>query len=96
MRWVAVAEHCLDSHRLEFASKGERIMPRRGHIRHGVVAPDEPFPWPEGTEVIVEVVGPARRTTIAERFRDVIGSVTDLPSDMAENHDHYAHGKPKP
>jgi hypothetical protein len=20
----------------------------------------------------------------------------DLPSDMAENHDHYAHGKPKP
>ncbi len=70
-------------------------MPYRGQIKNGVVAPDQPFPWPEGTEVTVEPVEPARRTTIADRFREVIGSVTDLPSDMAKNHDHYIHGTPK-
>lgn len=70
-------------------------MAYRGRIKNGVVAPDQPLPWPEGTEVIVEAVESARRTTIAERYRDVIGSVTDLPEDMARNHDHYIHGTPK-
>lgn len=73
----------------------KRPMPYRGHIKNGVVAPDQPFPWPDGTEVVVEAVEPAPRTTLVERFRDVIGSVTDLPPDMARNHDHYVHGTPK-
>ena len=58
-------------------------------------APDQPLPWPEGTEVIVEVAGAGPQETLAERFREVIGSVTDLPDDMAENHDHYLHRTPK-
>lgn len=70
-------------------------MPCRGHIKNGVVSPDQPFPWPEGTEVIVEPVESACHRTIAERFRDVIGTVTDLPEDMARNHDHYIYGTPK-
>ncbi len=32
-------------------------MAHRGHIKNGVVAPDEPLPWPEGTEVTIEAVG---------------------------------------
>ena len=28
-------------------------MPCRGHIRNAVVQPDEPLPWPEGTDVPV-------------------------------------------
>ncbi len=76
-------------------------MPQRGHIKNGVVTPDEPFPWPDGTEVTVEAVQPATSTSsapsasIAQRLRQVIGSVTDLPEDMAKNHDHYLHGTPK-
>jgi hypothetical protein len=33
--------------------------------------------------------------TLAERLKDVIG-IIEGPPDLAENHDHYAHGKPKP
>jgi len=36
-----------------------------------------------------------RRPTIAEQFADVIGTVPDLPEDMAAQHDHYIHGVPK-
>ena len=70
-------------------------MPYRGRIKNGVVASDQPLPWPEGTEVIVEAVESGPQKTIAQKFRDLIGSVTDLPEDMAENHDHYIHGTPK-
>jgi hypothetical protein len=35
------------------------------------------------------------RRTLAEQLGDLIGSVTDLPPDMAEHHDHYLHGAPK-
>ena len=67
-------------------------MPYRGHIQDGAVVLDEPAPLPDGTEVRVEPVDSERRPTLAERFRDVIGTVPDLPSDMAENHDRYVHG----
>lgn len=33
--------------------------------------------------------------TIADQFADVIGTVPDLPEDMASQHDHYLHRKPK-
>jgi len=33
--------------------------------------------------------------TLAEQFADVIGTVPDLPDDMAAQHDHYVHGTPK-
>ena len=76
-------------------SQEESTVPHRGYIKNGLVAPDQPFPWPEGTEVIVEAVDSTRGTTLADQFRDVIGSVTDLPEDMARNHDHYVHGTPE-
>ena len=64
----------------------------RGHVRNGVVVLDEPADLPEGAEVSVECIG---RRTLADRLRDVIGSVPDLPEDLADNHDHYIHGTPK-
>jgi hypothetical protein len=70
------------------------IMTYRGHIENGLVVFDEQVALPEGTQVRVEPL-PKRRPTLAERFKDVIGSVSDLPADMAENHDHYIHGTPK-
>jgi hypothetical protein len=36
-----------------------------------------------------------RKPTLAERLLRHAGTVPDLPADMAEQHDHYAHGAPK-
>jgi hypothetical protein len=33
--------------------------------------------------------------TLYERMKPIIGSVNDLPTDFAINHDHYLHGAPK-
>lgn len=69
-------------------------MVYRGHIEHGTVVLDEPVVLPDGTEVRIEPVQKGRGATLADRFRDVIGSVPDLPPDMAENHDHLIHETP--
>ncbi len=75
-------------------------MTYRGIVKNGVVVLGKTVEWPEGTEVQVEPIvrdetflgnGP----TLVEQFRDVIGTVPELPSDMAEHHDHYLHGAPK-
>jgi len=75
-------------------------MSYRGRVKNGVVVFDEPVQLADGTEVRIEPVGraesfPAERPTPAEQFGDVIGSVPDLPPDMAAQHDHYLHGAPK-
>ncbi|HXE51791.1 MAG TPA: hypothetical protein VN541_02205, partial [Tepidisphaeraceae bacterium] len=60
---------------------------------------DEPVDLPEGTDVEVEVRPAAeaqeQEPTWAEVFGDLAGSLSGLPPDLAENHDHYAHGAPK-
>ena len=75
-------------------------MVYRGKVKDGVVVLEKGAGLPDGTEVRVEpfvrdesvaVAGP----TLAEQFADVIGTVSDLPSDMAAQHDHYLHGAPK-
>jgi hypothetical protein len=73
-------------------------MTYQGHIQNGVAVFDEPVSLPDGLKVcIVPVVEDARqpgeRKTLAERFKNIIGAVDDLPEDMAANHDHYLHGK---
>jgi hypothetical protein len=75
-------------------------MTYRGIVKNGVIVLGETAALPEGTEVRVEPIArgenfPSEGPTLAEQFRDVIGTVPDLPSDMAENHDHYLHGAPK-
>ncbi len=70
-------------------------MTYRGRIKNGVVVFEETVPLPEGTEVRVEAVQAPGGKTLADRFRDVIGSISDLPPDMARNHDHYIHGTEK-
>lgn len=70
-------------------------MTYHGYVKDGSIVVDEPILLPDGTEVRVEPVSAAPRKTLAERFKDVIGTVPDLPEDMARNHDHYIHGTPK-
>jgi len=71
-----------------------------GKVRNGVVVLENGTGLPDGTDVRVEpfsrdesiaVAGP----TLAEQFADVIGTVPELPADMAAQHDHYLHGAPK-
>ncbi|MBM3333062.1 hypothetical protein FJY63_00205 [Candidatus Sumerlaeota bacterium] len=70
-------------------------MAYRGHIQGGIVVIDDNIALPDGTIVVVEPIESACMMTLAERYKDIIGIAPDLPSDMAENHDHYVHGTPK-
>ncbi|MFW6161299.1 MAG: hypothetical protein ACODAJ_00935 [Planctomycetota bacterium] len=77
-------------------------MTYRGHVKNGVVVLDEPAELPEGAEVRVELTDidagrleEEQPRTLAERLAPFIGCLDDLPSDFAENHDHYLYGVPK-
>lgn len=70
-------------------------MSLRGRVHNGVVVLDGCAKLPEGAEVRVETIAPVERKSLADRLRNIIGSVPDLPEDLAQNHDHYIHGTPK-
>jgi hypothetical protein len=71
-------------------------MTYRGRVKDGVIVLEPPAALPEGSEVDVSPKAePEVIPTLNERFKDVIGILDELPSDMAENHDHYVHGAPK-
>jgi hypothetical protein len=74
-------------------------MAYTGHVKNGMVVLDGRVRLPEGAAVRVELADDEGEAdslpTLAERLKDVIG-IIEGPPDLAENHDHYAHGKPKP
>ena len=70
-------------------------MTYRGHLENGVVVLDEPVSLPDGARVRVEPEEPERELTLADRLKDVVGILKGMPSDFAEQHDHYIHGTPK-
>jgi hypothetical protein len=69
----------------------------------GKIVVSIPFPVGERVEVTVtpheEVVEPASSEenipTLAELMAPYVGIIKDMPEDLAENHDYYAHGAPK-
>ena len=76
-------------------------MTYEGHVEQGMVVLDEPAALEEGTRVRIEVLPTAHESeqeripSLAERLAPVIGKAKGLPSDAAENHDHYLYGAPK-
>jgi hypothetical protein len=75
-------------------------MVYRGQVKGGVVVFENGTVLPEGTEVLIQPAPSVKKSstegrTLAEQFADVIGTVPDLPADMAAQHDHYLHGAPK-
>jgi hypothetical protein len=68
-----------------------------GHVQNGVIVLDEGTPpLPEGMRVRVE---PARSETklgtLSDALLEFAGKAKGLPTDLAEQHDHYLHGQPK-
>lgn len=78
-------------------------MTYRGRVKNGVVVLDRPGDLADGTEVSVRplkdrkaVSKPLKRPrTVAERMGRLVGCLEGLPSDLADNHDHYLYGVPK-
>ncbi|MBI2806532.1 MAG: hypothetical protein HYX68_16245 [Planctomycetes bacterium] len=71
-------------------------MSFEGTVQNGVVVFDSEQQLPDGTRVEVIVQEPSvKKTTLRDRLAKLAGTVDDLPSDMARNHDHYIHGSPK-
>ena len=66
------------------------IMVYQGTVVNGVVVFDDRETPPEGMRVQIQPV--EEPPTWEEVFKDVTGKAVDLPSDLAENHDHYLHG----
>lgn len=78
------------------------------HVIKGRLELDEPVDLPEGMAFSVEPLEPVdlgtlfphhkegdEIPTLYERYKDFIGILDGLPSDLAHNHDHYIHGTPK-
>ena len=70
-------------------------MKYSGTVKDGVVVLDGDVKLDDGTPVNVEPLDNSSRSTIGKRFKRFAGAAVTLPSDMAENHDHYLHGRPK-
>ena len=67
-----------------------------GTVQNGVIVLDNLQHLPDGTRVeVVLHEESAKKPTLRERLIKLAGTVDDLPSDMARNHDHYIHGAPK-
>jgi hypothetical protein len=64
-----------------------------GVISNGQVVAEGKITLPDGTKVRIEPMSAAEPPSHAEIFREFIGVFNDLPSDLAEHHDRYAHGK---
>jgi hypothetical protein len=77
-------------------------MTLHGHIHNGQIVLDPHGPLPEGALVQVVVATPSKNSSsesatnsFAERYKEVIGTVEDLPSDLSVNLDHYLYGAAK-
>jgi hypothetical protein len=69
-------------------------MSFEGIVQNGVVVLEGDQKLPEGTRVEV-IVRDGRKPSLSDRLLKLAGTIDDLPSDMARNHDHYIHGVPR-
>ena len=71
-------------------------MAFEGTVLNGTIVLDDPQTLPEGARVEV-VLKPTndQPKTLREFLLKYAGCMTDLPADLAEQHDHYIHGTPK-
>jgi hypothetical protein len=70
-------------------------MTIEGTIHNGTVVLENGVAIPDGTRVKVIVPEDAVPPPTFQSLLELAGTVNDLPSDLALNHDHYLHGHPK-
>ena len=71
-------------------------MVYRGRVEKGVVVLENATELADGIEVRVEVPDEKPATaSLGQELLKFAGVVQGLPSDMARNHDHYLHGRPR-
>jgi hypothetical protein len=81
-------------------------MTYKGKVENGVILVEEGVRLPEGAEVQIELAEDGKSAndmtgepTIGQKLaalgRWAETQPCDLPTDLAENHDHYLHGLPK-
>ena len=84
-------------------------MTLEGVVKGGVIVLNDGTPLAEGTKVQVVVVPETPQTKspggdapvdkpmsdLAKMLLKHAGTITDLPEDFADQHDHYIHGTPK-
>lgn len=71
-------------------------MEYAGRVKGGVVVLEDAGCLPEGVRVCVRPIEPGHEAgALGERLLRFAGIADELPSDMAENHNHYIHGAPK-
>jgi hypothetical protein len=70
-------------------------MQFEGVVCNGVVVPDDTTAFPEGTRVRITLAPLDKPKPFGERFAQFKGAVAGLPTDLAEQHDHYRVGTPK-
>ena len=70
-------------------------MDYRGEVKNGVIVLEPGAALDEGTIVRVEPLDSAAEPTLADQLHKIIGQAEGLPSDLALQHDHYLHGRPK-
>jgi hypothetical protein len=74
-------------------------MTFRGKVQDGRVIPDEPIKLPDGTKVIVELVGSPTKgvdqttPSMYERWKDVVGIAKHLPPDASSKIDEVLYGR---
>jgi hypothetical protein len=71
----------------------------RGKYKNGTVVLPKGVNIPEGAEVEVTPIrtrpngsGDESESSFYERYKEFIGALDGLPSDLAENHDYYLYG----
>jgi hypothetical protein len=70
-------------------------MTLEGTMQNGMIVLDQGATLPEGTRVRVVAESAVEASSAKELLMQMAGCMTDLPSDLAKNHDHYLHGTPK-
>jgi hypothetical protein len=66
-----------------------------GIVHDGVIVPDDATQLTEGMRVVINALPQGTPSSFGERFAQFKGVIPDLPSDLAEQHDHYRLGTPK-
>ena len=70
-------------------------MELEGVVHNAVIVPDDATALAEGMRVRISPIPQEESTPFGERFGQFKGAIPDLPTDLAEQHEHYRLGTPK-